>query len=131
MAGKIVHVELPAKDGNRARKFYRTIFGWKFGESGMPDMDYHMTEGVEPVVAVYTAPDQKGPVIYFDVDDIDTAVRQIRTEGGKAEEKMPIPGQGYFASCVDTEGNPFSLFQSDPSATMPEEQSQATASTRA
>lgn len=78
-----------------------------------------MTEGVEPVAAVYTSPDQTGPVIYFDVDDIDASVRQARELGGTANEKMPVPGQGWFAACTDTEGTTFSLRRADPAAPMP------------
>jgi predicted enzyme related to lactoylglutathione lyase len=29
---------------------------------------------------------------------------------------MPVPGYGWFAACKDTEGNAFSLWQSDESA---------------
>ena len=36
--------------------------------------------------------------------------------GGEAEDKMPVPGYGWFAGCRDTEGNAFSLWQSDESA---------------
>src|SRR5256885_5368858 len=37
-AKTVVHLELPAKDGGRARKFYSTLLGWKFKDAGMPDM---------------------------------------------------------------------------------------------
>jgi hypothetical protein len=40
---------------------------------------------------------------------------------------MPIPTQGWFAACVDSEGNKFSLFQTDPSVTMETEQQAARA----
>ena len=30
---------------------------------------------------------------------------------------MPIPHVGWFAHCTDTEGNEFSLFESDESVT--------------
>jgi hypothetical protein len=33
---------------------------------------------------------------------------------------MPVPGEGWFAGCTDTEGNSFSLWQGDKSAPMPE-----------
>ena len=121
MAGKLVHFELPAKDGDRARKFYSSLLGWKFKDSGMPGLDYFMTEDIEPVAAVYTSDEQKtGPIIYFDVDDIDAAIRDAKKLGGKADDKLPVPGQGWFAACVDTEGNAFSLWQDDPAAPMPE-----------
>lgn len=129
MAGKLVHVEMPAKDGNRARKFYSSLLGWEFKDSGMPGLDYSMTEGLEPVVAVFTMPDKKGPVIYFDVEDIDAAIRKVKQLGGEAEDKLPVPGQGWFADCRDTEGNPFSLWINDTSAPMPEQQKVETART--
>jgi len=37
--------------------------------------------------------------------------------GGKVlQDKTPVPGQGYFAYCTDTEGNVFGIFQPDSSA---------------
>lgn len=29
---------------------------------------------------------------------------------------MPVPGMGWFATCKDTEGNDFGLWQTDASA---------------
>ena len=36
--------------------------------------------------------------------------------GGTAGEKTPVPTHGWFAECKDTEGNAFSLWQSDTAA---------------
>ena len=121
MPGDLVHVEIVAKDGEKARTFYSTLLGWKFGESGMPGMDYCMTENSKPIVAVYTDTEPKGPIVYFAVDDIDKAIAIARKSGGKAEEKQPIPGQGWFTSCVDPDGNSFSLFEEDHSVEMPQQ----------
>jgi predicted enzyme related to lactoylglutathione lyase len=121
MPGDLVHVEIVAKDGEKARKFYSSLLGWKFGESGMPGMDYCMTENSKPVVAVYTDKEPKGPIVYFAVDDIDKAIATARKNGGKAEAKIPIPGQGWFSSCVDPDGNEFCVFQEDHAVTMPEQ----------
>jgi predicted enzyme related to lactoylglutathione lyase len=30
--------------------------------------------------------------------------------------KSPVPGFGYLALCVDTEGNPFGLWEENPKA---------------
>jgi len=68
-----------------------------------------------------------GPVVYFDSADIDASIGKVRELGGKSEDKQAIPGQGWFAACVDTEGNKFSLFQNDPSVTMETEQQTASA----
>jgi uncharacterized protein len=122
VAGKLVHFELPAQDTDRAQKFYEEVFGWRFRTASGP-IDYRMTEAeVQPVGAIY--PSQKGergPIVYFDTDDIDATAAQIRERGGQADEKAPIPGIGWFARAQDPEGNPISLFQTDESVSAPAE----------
>lgn len=114
MAGKIVHFEFPAKDVARAKKFYSSLFGWKFSDSGMPGMQYFLTEGGgEPGGALYQDGDQRGPFVYFGVDDIDAAIKKVRALGGKAQEKQPIAGTGWWSGAADTEGNELRLFQPD------------------
>ena len=117
MPGRLVHFELPAQDAARARSFWSGLFGWKFQDSGMPDFDYQMVQtGPDQGGAVYPSEGGiRGPVVYFDTDDIDGSVAKVRELGGDAEEKQPIPSVGWFARCKDTEGNEFSLFQSDES----------------
>jgi predicted enzyme related to lactoylglutathione lyase len=120
MAPTIVHFELPAQDADRAQRFYEQIFGWQFQDSEMPGIDYRMLQGGEPGGAVYPAESAgQGPVIYFGTHDIDAAVAQVRELGGDAQDKEPIPGIGWFARCKDTEGNSFSMFQTDESAAPP------------
>jgi len=38
MTGRVVHFEVPFSDGERAKKFYKQIFGWQLNE--MPEMKY-------------------------------------------------------------------------------------------
>jgi predicted enzyme related to lactoylglutathione lyase len=117
MPGKLVHFELPAQDTARARDFWSGLFGWSFNEPGMPGMEYWMVQtGADQGGAIYPA-DKAGPIVYFDTDDIDASIAKAREHGGKADDKQPIPGVGWFARCTDTEGNDFSLFQSDESVT--------------
>ena len=40
MTGRVVHFEIPFDNGDRARSFYRDLFGWQVME--MPGMDYTM-----------------------------------------------------------------------------------------
>jgi predicted enzyme related to lactoylglutathione lyase len=54
--------------------------------------------------------------VYFDTDDIDATRAKVQELGGQAEDKMPVPGHGWFAACRDTEGNAFSLWQGDEAA---------------
>ena len=119
MAGKIVHFEIVAEDAQRAKAFYGTLFGWKFREWSGPG-EYHMFEG-EPGGAIYPYEERDGHyVVYFDTDDIDATIGQIRDLGGEAGDKTPIPEIGWFARCKDTEGNAFSLFQADASVPVPD-----------
>jgi hypothetical protein len=116
MANSIVHFEMPAKDTKRARDFYQSVLGWSFRPPMEGPFEYHMTEGVEPVMGIYQQQSgEQGPIVYFVTDDIDGAAAKVRDSGGEADEKQPIPEMGWFARCKDTEGNPFSLFQGDES----------------
>ncbi len=121
MAGKLVHFEVPAQDAERATSFYGGLFGWQFQDAGMPGIDYRMTQlGEEMGGAVLPSENAGGGLtVYFDADDIDAAVARARELGGEADDKQPIPGVGWFAGCKDTEGNAFSLFQSDSSVPGP------------
>jgi len=118
-SGKIVHIELPASDADRAQGFYSELFGWQFVGSGMEGIDYRMFQS-EPGGAVYPGENAgQGPIVYFETDDIDAELGKVRNLGGQAEDKQPIPGIGWFAGCKDPEGNAFSLFQGDESVPAP------------
>jgi predicted enzyme related to lactoylglutathione lyase len=127
MAGNIVHFEINATDANRAKRFYSSLFGWKYKDSEIPGIEYYLIDGANPGGAINPMQAEPGPVVYLDTDDIDASIGKVRELGGKANDKMPIPSQGWFAPCVDTEGNKFSLFQNDPSVTMETEQQTARA----
>ncbi len=118
MAGDIVHVEFPAEDVDRAQSFWSGLFGWEFGESQMPDLDYRMARtGENSGVAVWNSDKGTGhPSYYFDVDDIEAARAKVVELGGSAEDKTPVPGMGWFTECKDSEGNIFSLWQTDSNA---------------
>lgn len=118
MKGKLVHIELPARDTKRARQFWTNLVGWKFRSWDGP-VEYHMFEG-EPGGAIYPSDDDKGIRVYFEADDIDAELNKIRELGGQVEDKMPVPSMGWFAHAKDPDGNEFSVWQSDESAPMPE-----------
>ena len=112
MAGKIVHFELPAADPARARGFWSGVFGWEFGDA--IGVEYWLTRtGEDQGGAVHAG--EGGLKVYFDTDDIDATLLEVRGRGGSAGEKTPIPHVGWFAHCTDTEGNEFGVFESDES----------------
>lgn len=122
MPGKLVHFEIAANDDSRAMQFYKDVLGWEFQDSGMPGVNYNLTEaGGEPGGAVYAMEGvEPGILVYFDTDDIEASIGKVREAGGQADDKQPIPGVGWFSHCTDTEGSKFALFLSDESVTMPE-----------
>jgi hypothetical protein len=54
-------------------------------------LEYHMTEEIEPVAAIYPRQaEERRPIVYFDADDIDATVARVREMGGEADDKVPI-----------------------------------------
>lgn len=118
MPGEVVHVEFPSEDADRAQRFWSGLFGWDFQDSGTPEMDYRMAQTTEQAgAAIYRADERSGhPNFYFDTDEIEAAMAKVRELGGEAGDKTPVPGHGWFASCNDSEGNAFHLWQADAAA---------------
>ena len=116
---QVTHVEWPAGDADRLQGFLEGLFGWKF-DSPMEGMDYRMARTADNEGAAVYPGDQRGLMVYYDVDDIDAHVAKVRDSGGEAEDKMPVPSMGWFSQCKDPEGNSFGLWQTDASAPVPE-----------
>jgi predicted enzyme related to lactoylglutathione lyase len=118
----IVHFDLPADEPERAKKFYESLFGWKF--NSIPGMDYHFIEtasadgkpGLAGGMAKRTSPEER-ITNFIGVDSVDDHLKKVEELGGKmVRPKMPVPGWGYLAVCQDTEGNLFGLWQDDKEA---------------
>jgi uncharacterized protein len=120
MGKRVVHVEFPARDVGRAQKFWEGVGGWSIQDAGMPGVQYLMWQEGDQGGAVYSMEGQSGTTVYLGSDDIDADLGKVRELGGEAEGKEPIPHVGWFARCKDSEGNEFSLFQSDESVPMPQ-----------
>ena len=120
MGKKVVHVEFPAKDLERGKKFWEGVGGWKIEDSGMPGMQYLMWQEGDQGGGVYSMEGMSGTTLYLGSDDMDADIAKVRELGGEADDKQPIPNIGWFARCKDSEGNEFALYQSDENAPMPE-----------
>ncbi|HEX2051314.1 MAG TPA: VOC family protein [Actinomycetota bacterium] len=120
MTGRMVHIEIPADDTDGARRFWGGLFGWQWEQFPAPG-EYHMTRIADDMGAAITdmEPGKRGPRVYFDVDDVRAGVARVRELGGTADEPMPVPTMGWFATCTDPHGNEFGLWQTDPSAPTP------------
>ena len=119
---RIIHFDIPADDPARAQKFYQEIFGWKFDKWNGP-MEYWMAKtgddkqpGINGGLAK-RMPGQTGMTNTIDVPSVDEFAKKIQSKGGKViVPKMAIPWVGYFAQCLDTEGNIFGIIQMDQNA---------------
>lgn len=122
MAGQMVHVEIPAGDTAKAREFWSGLFGWEFRAMEGSPTEYLMARFSETTGGAIMQADgsTRGPRVYFDVDDIGAGAARVRELGGESSDGMPVPGMGWFATCKDADGNDFGLWQTDPSASMPE-----------
>lgn len=119
----IVHFDIATDDPARAKKFYKALFGWKMeSPPGMTDFYLIETTGLDGKrglgggLGKRGAPDQR-ITSYVGVDSIDTYTAQVKKLGGTVvQPKIPVPGWGYLATCLDTEGNVFGLWQEDKNA---------------
>ena len=120
---RVIHFEIQADDINRAKDFYEKTFGWKIGQMMTKEkggMDYWgLTTGPDGTPGInggmYQRP-MDNPLHTYDctlnVEDIDKAMEAVRANGGNIQgEKMEIPGVGWFARAIDTEGNKFGIIQ--------------------
>ena len=119
---RVIHFELGAEDPERASRFYTEAFGWQFHQWAGESDYWLITTGAEGEPGIdggmSRRSDQPEPwVNVIGVDSIEEAVAKVEAAGGKVvAPKQPIPGVGYAAYCVDTEGNRFGLYQDDPTA---------------
>jgi predicted enzyme related to lactoylglutathione lyase len=112
--GTISHIEFPADDVERAKRFYGAVAGWEFSEM----------DGMPGYLGFRTNPDAGGGLgkrgetvgdvvrVYIDVDDLEGAVAAATSNGGTVvTPPSDIPGQGRFAAVKDPEGNEIGLYE--------------------
>ena len=116
---EISHFEIPAKDPERLRKFYTDVFGWKFKNSAMQNMQYWTIDtGTKHVPGVSGGLYKKGsqnqtPVNYVATPDINESMAEVERAGGHITVgKKGTANHGFTAIGTDPEGNSIGLFES-------------------
>jgi predicted enzyme related to lactoylglutathione lyase len=112
--GDWCHIELPAHDRERAKRFYGEIFGWTFQD--VPEMDYtlYQTPGNNSGGGFFT-PSERMPekvINYITVNDIAVTSKKIEEFGGKViGEPVDVQGHGKMQYLLDSEGTLIALWQ--------------------
>ena len=122
---KVVHFEIPADNLDRAKEFYKEIFGWEM----MDVPGYSQPYAIVRTVAVdeqnmpkeagainggITMRSKKGemPVLVIDVPSIEKYLKKITGMGGKIiQPTQKVMDMGLYARVTDTEGNVIGIWQ--------------------
>ena len=123
MTNPVFHFEIPVTDMDRAIAFYQRVFGFEFNLQKVDGYEIAFfpraddRPGASGALAkgdVYK-PSQTGCILYFDVDDIDEALRKSEAEGAKVlYPKTDIGDGGYVAEIEDSEGNRIAINAAKP-----------------
>jgi predicted enzyme related to lactoylglutathione lyase len=115
MANNLASFAIHADDVQRCRRFYETVFGWRFEPWGPPDFYLVHTgdeksPGVQGLMHKRQEPRGQGGPNCFEctvaVDDLDAVTNAVEASGGRIlMAKAPIPTVGVLTKFEDSEGN--------------------------
>ena len=113
----IVHFEIFCDEEERASKFYAELFGWKVERiAGARYWNITTKEGAAGGLIHRFNPHQK-IINYFGVFSVGEACARVEELGGRVlVPRMTVAKAGYYALCMDTEGNIFGLWENDSEA---------------
>jgi len=128
MPNAIMHFEIPADDVERAKTFYKKVFGWKFESypTSPGEDEYFMVmakdgeNGINGGLMKRKMPGQPF-ANYVTVDSIDQMLSAAQASGARtALPKQEIGGgMGWIAAFLDPENNLIGLHQVGPKAPRP------------
>ena len=109
--GSISWSELMTSDVAGAKKFYGELFGWKFEDTPMENMDYTVVKiNGDEAAGIMPFPPDSPPMppnwgIYITVDDVDAVAEKATAMGAKiAVPLMDVPDVGRFCVLEDPQG---------------------------
>jgi predicted enzyme related to lactoylglutathione lyase len=113
--GRVGWHELLAADWEKAFAFYRELFGWQKAEAdtGAAGTYQLFSAAGQTIGGMFTKPVIE-PVpfwlYYFNVGDIDLAVRRVKAGGGTIlNGPIELPGKRWIVRCTDPQGAIFAL----------------------
>ena len=121
MSATLRHFAINADDVQRAKRFYETVFDWRFDPWGPPDF-YQVKNAGQGLFGALQGRRELVPGVRmagyeasFGVEDLKATIAAVEASGGKIV--MPpyrIEGVGELIYFEDTEGNLVGAMQYDP-----------------
>lgn len=120
MTNPVFHFEIPVTDMERAIAFYEAVFGYSLERTQVDgyDMAFFPRADGKPGASGALAkgdvyrPSHDGPILYFDVPDIDAVIARAAARGSRVlYPKKDIGDAGFVAEIEDSEGNRIALSQ--------------------
>ena len=119
----VVHFEMAMENMARGKKFYESVFDWKFDD--VPQMNYAIARSTESeksglpikpgrINGGFTdrKMDNIKPIIVIKVQDIMKSLEKAKKEGAKiVREQMQVGEMGLYARITDSEGNVIGVWQ--------------------
>ena len=118
MRATVSHFEIPARDLERAARFYREVFGWSVEPLAWEGHPYFKIrgaagEGIDGgLLPVEVTTDHPLLVIHLSGISLEECLAKIAGEGGEIEKPAEeVGGMGRFARFRDPEGNVLGLWE--------------------
>ena len=117
MANPFVHIELNTDDTTKAKKFYKSIFGWKMEDMPMgPGMTYTMIDAGEGTSGgISQKPAPEAPTMwlaYVQVDSVKKTIAKAAKGGAQIiVAEQAVPGMGTFGIFLDPSGAALGIWE--------------------
>ena len=118
MSNRVVWVDIPVTNLERAMDFYAKVLGSPVSKVGSPEFMFGLLTHTDNDVGGCLVPSEKdnapskvGPLIYLNVEGrLAEAVQAVTASGGRVIDAVhPIGPHGFRAIVLDSEGNRVAL----------------------
>lgn len=124
---KPTYFDLTVPDVALAKAFFEAVLGWRFEKFEMPYEYYRIQAGPEDepgidggIGATKDTPFSEGKPLTqltIPVPNLNSVLSHVVACGGSiVEQRIPIPGIGWYATCAEPGGLKFGLIEADPTA---------------
>ena len=111
--GRLEAIVVDVGDLERAMKFWSSLTGYAFGTSFTPPCRAALMAESGIRLVLQQVPEKKivKNRVHLDIEvsDLEQALVQVETLGGRLVKRVPNPGVGPFVICADPDDNEFCL----------------------